>query len=63
MAWSVTLDSGLKDVVLPNGQRYQGGAVVVLSDHEIAQISPRAISSLFTAVPQLITATWPSGGV
>jgi hypothetical protein len=63
MAWSVTLKAGLKDVVLPNQQRYQGGAIVILSDEEIGQLSPTAITKLFTGVPVLATATWPAGGV
>jgi hypothetical protein len=63
MAWSVTIKAGLKDVVLPNMLRYQAGAIVVLSDEEMAQLSPRAFANLFTAPPTLATATWPAGGV
>jgi len=54
VAYSVTLNVGLKDVVLPNGQRYQGGTVVVLSDEEFSVLAPAnqgtGGSSLFSAV-------------
>jgi hypothetical protein len=62
MAWQVTIKSGLKDVVMPNGLRYQAGDIVVLSDHEVAQLSKMSFASLFTAAP-LAVSTWPSGGV
>jgi hypothetical protein len=63
MAWSVTIKAGLKDVVMPDMKRYQAGAIVVMSDTQIAQLSPRAFANLFTAAPVLATATWPAGGV
>jgi hypothetical protein len=62
MAWSVTVKAGLKDVVLPNGNRYQAGDIVVLSDDQITLLSKTAITSLLTAVPVTATATWPAGG-
>jgi hypothetical protein len=40
VTYAVTIAPGLKDVVLPNGSRYQAGDVVVLSDAEFAQLSP-----------------------
>jgi hypothetical protein len=69
VAWSVTLKTGTKDVVLPNGagkgagKRYQAGDIAVLSDEQVTLLSKTAIASLFTAAPALITATWPAGGV
>jgi hypothetical protein len=62
MAWSVTIKAGLKDVVLPDGGRYQAGDIVVLSDDQITLLSKTAIASLFTGVPVTATATWPAGG-
>ena len=65
MPYSVTINNGLKDVVLPNGVRYQGGAVVTLSDAEYAQMSAHAVATLFGnvgdlgSVPQVL-ATLPS---
>jgi hypothetical protein len=64
VAWSVVVKSGLRDVVMPNMVRYQGGATVVLSDQEIGQLSPTAFVTVLNSVaPLLITATWPSGGL
>jgi hypothetical protein len=45
----VTVTSALDNVVLPNGLRYKGGAVVVLSDDEYGLIPAGALSSLFSA--------------
>jgi hypothetical protein len=44
----VTITSGLANVVLPNGIRYAGGAVVVLSDAEYSLIPSGALSGLFS---------------
>jgi hypothetical protein len=49
MTWTVTLDSGDRDVVLPNGLRYQGSAEVVLSDDWYAQMSASALAALASA--------------
>jgi hypothetical protein len=49
MTWTVTLDSGDREVVLPNGLRYQGTAQVVLSDGWYAQLSAHALSALLSA--------------
>lgn len=49
MTYSVTLNGGDRNVALPNGTRYQGGATVVLSDDEYAQLSPTALSGLMSA--------------
>lgn len=45
----VTIASGLRNVVLPNGLRYGAGAVVVLSDQEYSLISPAAATALFSS--------------
>jgi hypothetical protein len=45
----VTIASGLKNVVLPNGLRYDAGAVVVLSDAEYSLIPHGALGTLFSA--------------
>lgn len=50
MTYTVTLNGGDQEVVLPNGLRYQGAAVVVLSDAEYAQLSPSALANLMTSV-------------
>jgi hypothetical protein len=49
MTWTVTLDSGDREVVLPNGLRYQGAAEVVLSDAWYGQLSAGALASLMSA--------------
>lgn len=49
-AWQVTVKAGLKDVVLPNGIRYQGGANVVLSDDEVSRMSPTSFATVFNNV-------------
>ena len=48
MSWTVTIKSGMKDVVLPNGLRYQAGADVVLSDTEYSKLSASAITGVLT---------------
>jgi hypothetical protein len=63
MPWSVTIKAGLKDVVLPDMLRYQGGDIVVLSDAQVAQLSKTSFAALFTAAPAAVSATWPAGGV
>jgi hypothetical protein len=40
-----TVPAGSDGVELPNGQIYQTGATVVLTDDEVAAISPHAITS------------------
>lgn len=49
MTWTVTLDGGDREVVLPNGLRYQGAAEVVLSDDWYGQLSASALESLMSA--------------
>lgn len=49
MTWTVTLDSGDQNVVLPNGIRYQGSASAVLSDEWYSQLSASAVSALLAA--------------
>ena len=69
MPWSVTIKSGLRNVVLPDGtgkgagKRYQAGDVAYMSDQDIALLSKTAIANLFTAAPAAVSATWPAGGV
>lgn len=63
MSWSVVIKPGLRDVVMPDMKRYQAGAVVVLSDAQMAQLSVTSFAGLFTAAPVLASATWPAGGV
>lgn len=48
MTYTATLNSPDKNVVLPNGTRYQGSAAVVLSDAEYSQLSPPALASLMS---------------
>lgn len=38
MAYTVTLKAGLVDVVLANGNRYQGGDVVILTDEQYGRM-------------------------
>jgi hypothetical protein len=45
----VTITAALDNVVLPNGLRYKGGAVVVLSDAEYSLIPATALSALFSS--------------
>jgi hypothetical protein len=61
MPWSVTIKAGLRDVVLPNGRRYQAGQTAVLSDQEASLLTATGITALFTAAPAAVT-TWPAGG-
>lgn len=51
----VTITSTLKNVVLPNGLRYTGGAVVVLSDAEYGLIPAGAHAALFSADTTTLT--------
>lgn len=51
----VTVHSGLKNVVLPNGLRYPAGAVVVLSDAEYSLIPQAALATLFSADTTTLT--------
>jgi hypothetical protein len=59
--WAVTVKAGVRDVVLPNGRRYQAGATAVLSDQEAALLTATGIAALFTAAPTAVP-TWPAGG-
>lgn len=47
--YSVTLKAGLKDVVLPNGGRYQGGDVVILSAEHYSVIPAATRAAVFSA--------------
>jgi hypothetical protein len=47
--YSVTLKAGLVDVVLPNGNRYQGGDVVILSAEHYGQIPAATRTAVFSA--------------
>lgn len=46
MTWTVTLGSGARDAVLPNGLRYQASARVILSDRWYGQLSAAAAGAL-----------------
>ena len=54
-SYTVTLKSGLVNVVLPNGLRYQEGASVTLSDAEYSLIRPSAAAALFASTSVVIT--------
>lgn len=62
MGYTVTLKAGLVNVLLPNGIRYGGGSVVVLSDAEFSVIGPSAQSALFSSFSQT-TAVGAANGV
>jgi hypothetical protein len=47
--YSVTLKPGLQDVVLPNGNRYQGGDVVILSAEHYGMIPASTRTAVFSA--------------
>ncbi|MEU9405599.1 hypothetical protein AB0E08_07830 [Streptomyces sp. NPDC048281] len=47
--YSVTLKAGLIDVVLPNGNRYQGGDIVILSAEQYGQIPASTRAAVFSA--------------
>lgn len=51
----VTINAGLKNVVLPNGLRYSAGAVVVLSDAEYSLIPAAAHATLFSSDTTTLT--------
>ncbi|MFE6000294.1 hypothetical protein ACFQ6C_26095 [Streptomyces sp. NPDC056454] len=42
MAYIVTLKAGLANVVLPNGNLYQGGAEVILTDEQYGRMTDSA---------------------
>lgn len=46
MSYVVTLNTGVADLVLPNGVRAQAGQKVVLTDDEFARLSPTVLSTL-----------------
>lgn len=50
MSVQVTIKSGVNDVVLPNGNRYQAGDDVVLSDEEFGQMSEETVAAVFSDV-------------
>lgn len=51
MSVKVTVASGKYNIVLPDGNRYQAGDTVVLTDDQWAQISQTARTTLFTGTP------------
>jgi hypothetical protein len=53
VTYQVTLADGVPDIVLPNGLRVQGGAVVVLSDGEYSRITDASSAILFSSVTYL----------
>lgn len=48
MARSVTIKSGFKQILLPNGNLYEAGDTVILSDQEWRSLSPGAKSTILT---------------
>jgi hypothetical protein len=58
VTYTATLNSPDKNVVLPNGTRYQGSAAVVLSDDEYSRLSPTAVASLMSVAPAGGTASY-----
>jgi len=57
--YQVTVNSGLSNVVLPNGLRYTAGGTAVLSDEQYSVLSANAVSTLFSSVaadPSSVTA-------
>jgi hypothetical protein len=54
-SYSCVLNVGLKDVVLPWGQRAQGGATVTLTDEQYGLLYARASSALFSSVTRVIS--------
>lgn len=49
MTYAVTVNAGLKNVVLPDGLRHQGGDVVTLTDEQYGMLSPGALASLVSS--------------
>jgi len=56
MPYLVTLNTGLSNVSLPNGQIVHAGQVALLSDEEFVKLSPTALATLFSAVAAVDTA-------
>ncbi|MFF7198174.1 hypothetical protein ACFZAM_31260 [Streptomyces sp. NPDC008079] len=54
MAYTVVLKNGLVDVVLPNGNRYQGGDTAILSDAQFGVIPEATKDAVFEST-DLIT--------
>ena len=50
--YTVVLKPGLVDVVLPNGNRYQGGQTAMLSDSDFGLMAQTTITALFSSVTQ-----------
>lgn len=42
MTYQITVNAGVKDLVAPNGNRYQGGSVFTISDREYGLLSTTA---------------------
>lgn len=49
MAYSVTIATGKTNVVLPNGNLYQAGDVVILSDEQFGQMPVATRTAIFSA--------------
>lgn len=56
MAYTVVLKDGLVDVVLPNGNRYQGGDTVILTDGQYGQM-PQSTRDAVLASAELVTSS------
>lgn len=53
MAYLVTIKGGLKDVVLPNGDRYQGGDTAILSDRQYGLIPQSARDAVLASAQEI----------
>jgi hypothetical protein len=47
----VTIKSGAKNVVLPDGKMYQAGDTAVLTDEEASQLTSDVVTNYLTAAP------------
>jgi hypothetical protein len=52
VTWQLTVEAGLKEIVLPDGLRHQGGDVIVLSDAQYSILSAHSVATLFSSVTQ-----------
>lgn len=57
MSVQVTIKDGVHDIVLPNGNRYQAGDTVLLTDEEYGQMSVEGIQAVFSDVVPFDPAT------
>lgn len=53
MPYLVTLKTGLQDVVLPNGERYQGDDTAVLSDRQYGLMPQSARDAVLASAQEV----------